>query len=152
MINKMEKEFVRVRSVKDITISVSLIVLGSILITLPTSASINIVGFFLIFTGLLLALFMKTGYKEAVSGEKFCKKERYFSQTMNAVISEAIMTKPHTIDLSEEDKGNAVRLDIYFNKASGKAYLQLFEYVPYRYESCSRIYEHEVSKIENLLK
>ena len=71
---------------------------------------------------------------------------------MNVVISEAIMAKPHTIDLSEEDKGNAVRLDIYFNKASGKAYLQLFEYVPYRYEPCSRIYEHEVSRIENLLK
>lgn len=105
MINKMEKEFVRVRSVKDITISVSLIVLGSVLITLPTSASINIFGFFLIFAGLLLALFMKTGYKEAVSGEKFCKKEIYFSQTMNPVISEVIMTKPHTIDLSEEDKG-----------------------------------------------
>ena len=148
----MEKEFVRVRSIKDITISVSLVVLGCVLIALPTATSINIVGFFLIFAGILLALFLKTGYKETGSGERFSKKERYFSQAMNAAISDALASKPHTIDLSEEDKGNAVRLDIYYNKASGKSYLQLFEYVPYKYEPCSAIYEHETSKIENLLK
>ena len=75
----MKKEFVRVRSAKDITISVSLVVLGSVLIALPTATSINILGFFLIFAGILLALFLKTGYKETGSGERFCKKERYFS-------------------------------------------------------------------------
>ena len=71
---------------------------------------------------------------------------------MNAAISEALATKPHTIDLSEEDKGNAVRLDIYYSKTSGKSYLQLFEYVPYKYEPCSAIYEHEAARIEKLLK
>ena len=62
MINKMEKEFIRVRSIKDIVIFVSLIVAGSVLIALPTGASVNITGFFLIFAGLILALVMKTGH------------------------------------------------------------------------------------------
>ena len=43
----MEKSFIRVRSVKDILISSSLIVLGSILVALPTGAGINIAGFFM---------------------------------------------------------------------------------------------------------
>ena len=51
----MEKEFSRVRSAKDITITATLIITGCVLVVLPTSASINITGFFLIFTGLILA-------------------------------------------------------------------------------------------------
>jgi hypothetical protein len=151
MINIMEKTFERVRSIKDIVTFVSLVVLGSILIALPTSASINITGFFLIFAGLILALVLKTGYKDE-NGGKYQKKERFFQQAMNAEICSAIASKPNSINLLEEDKGNAVRLDIYSCESSGKAYIQLFEYVPYRYEPCSKIYEYEISEVSNLIK
>lgn len=149
----MEKEFIRVRSAKDITVSVSLLVLGVVLLILPTGVSVNIFGFCLIFAGIIFIFALKTGYKETVSGEKFYKKERYFSQAMNASISDALASaRPQTIDLAQEDKGNAVRLDIYYNKATGKSYLQLFEYVPYKYEPCSAIYEHETDQIAELLR
>ena len=148
----MKKEFVRVRSAKDITVFISLIALGAALILMPTGAAVNITGFFLIVAGLILALFMKTGYKDVDTGEMYCKKEHYFQQAMNAPISAALESRPESIDLGEEEKGNAVKLDIYYNKASGKAYLQLFEYVPYKYEPCSRMYEHDVVKIEKLIK
>lgn len=148
----MEKTFVRVHSAKDIIISVSLIVLGSVLVALPTGVGINVAGFFMIFTGLLLALFMRTGYKDIDSGERYQKKEHYFQQAMNSVISSVLENKPEAIDLAEEEKGNAVKLDIYYSKTSGKAYLQLFEYIPYRYEPCSRMYEHQISRIEKLIK
>ena len=148
----MEKTFVRVHSVKDIVISLSLIVSGSILVALPTGTGVNVAGFFMIFAGLLLGLFMKTGYKDTASGERFMKKEHYFQQAMNAPISSALQSDPESIDLGEADKGNAVKLDIYYSKSTGKAYLQLFEYVPYKYEPCSNMYEHEVSKIGKLLK
>ena len=118
----MEKTFERVRSIRDIVIFVSLVVLGSILIALPTSASINITGFFLIFAGLILALVLKTGYKDE-DGGKYQKKERFFQQAMNAEICAALASKPDSVDLSEEDKGNAIRLDIYSCKSSGKAYI-----------------------------
>ena len=48
----MERKFIRTRSVKDITISAGLTVIGCILVALPTATSINITGIFLIFTGL----------------------------------------------------------------------------------------------------
>ena len=147
----MEKTFIKVRSIKDIVISSSMIIVGSILLALPTSASVNITGFFLIVAGLIFTLALKSDYKDVETGKKFSKKEHYFQQAMNPVISAAIASRPESVDLSEENKGSAVRLDIYFSKACGKAYLQLFEYIPYRYEPCSRMYEYEVNRIKNLI-
>ena len=152
MINKMEKEFIRVRSIKDIVIFVSLIVAGSVLIALPTGAAVNITGFFLIFAGLILALAMKTGHKDPSTGETFMKKELYFQQTQHAAIMSAIAAKPESVDMREAEKGNSLKLDIYYRKSSGKAYLQLFEYVPYKYEPCSKVYEHELCKVEKMIK
>ena len=152
MIKDMKKEFVRVRSAKDIVISLSLIALGCVLILLPTGAAVNITGFFLILAGLILALVMKSGYKDQDTGHMYAKKEHYFQQAMNAPISSAIASRPGSVDLSEADKGNAVRLDVYYGKSTGKAYLQLFEYVPYKYEPCSNMYEHELDTVEHLIK
>lgn len=148
----MEKEFIRVRSVKDIVIFSTLIIAGAILIALPTGTAVNITGFFLIFAGLILILVMKSAYKDTETGVRYQKKERFFQQAMNAPISSALASKPDSVDLSEEDKGNAVRLDIYFSKTSGEAYLQLFEYVPYKYEPCSKIYEYGIENVQKLIK
>lgn len=148
----MENTFVRVRSAKDIVISLSLIILGSVLVALPTGAGINIAGFFMIFAGIIVVLVLRTGYRNTATGEKFQKTEYYFQQTMNAAISSALESKPETIDLTEADKGNAVKLDIYSSKSAGKAYLQLFEYIPYKYEPCSKMYEYEIKKVEKLIK
>lgn len=148
----MENTFVRVRSAKDIVISLSLIILGSVLVALPTGAGINIAGFFMIFAGIIVVLVLRTGYRNIATGEKFQKTEYYFQQTMNAAISSALESKPETIDLTEADKGNAVKLDIYYSKSAGKAYLQLFEYIPYKYEPCSKMYEYEIKKVEKLIK
>lgn len=148
----MENTFVRVRSAKDIVISLSLIILGSVLVALPTGAGINIAGFFMIFAGIIVVLVLRTGYRNTATGEKFQKTEHYFQQTMNAAITSALESKPETIDLTEADKGNAVKLDIYYSKSAGKAYLQLFEYIPYKYEPCSKMYEYEINKVEKLIK
>ena len=151
MINKMEKEFIRVRSIKDIVIFVSLIVAGSVLIALPTGAAVNITGFFLIFAGFILALVMKTGHKDAASGEVFAKKEIYFQHAMYPALSSAVTSRPESVDLTEADKGSAIRLDVYFNRSTGKAYLQLFEYVPHSYQPCSSVHEHAIKRIEKLI-
>ena len=148
----MEKTFIRVHSIKDIVIFISLLILGGILVAVPTSDAVNITGFFLVFAGAILALVLKTGYKDVETNVKYIKKERYFQQAMHAAIADAIASKPDSIDLSQENKGNAIKLDIYFSKASGKAYIQLFEYVPYTYQPCSKIYEYEISKVGKLIK
>ena len=148
----MEKTFIRVRSIKDITIFVSLALVGTILTALPIGDAANIAGFFIIVAAGILAFVLKSAYKDIDTNEKYLKKERYFQQTMHAAISSAIASNPDSVDLSEEDKGNALRLDIYYSKASGKVYLQLFEYVPYTYQPCTRVHECEISKASKLIK
>ena len=148
----MEKTFIRVHSIKDIVIFISLLILGSILVAVPTGDAVNITGFFLVFAGAILALVLKTGYKDVETNVKYIKKERYFQQAMHTAIADAIASKPDSIDLSQENKGNAIKLDIYFSKTTGKAYIQLFEYVPYTYQPCSKMYEYEISKVGKLIK
>lgn len=147
----MEKNFIRVRSTKDITISLTITIVGGVLAALPTATSVNILGFFTIFAGLILFLMLRTGYKETETGIRYSKTERFFSQTMRNEIAEKIESKPSAVNLNEEDKGNAVRLDIYYSKQSGKAYIQLFEYIPYKYEPCSKQFEYEISETGKLI-
>lgn len=148
----MEKTFNRVRSTKDIIISVGLTAAGCILVALPTATSINILGFFMIFAGILLFLMLRSGYKELESGVQYSKKEYFFSQSEKSKITDCLASKPASISLTEEDKGNAVRLDVFFSQKSGKAYVQLYEYIPYKYEPCSRQFEHPISEVSNLIK
>ena len=152
MIINMEKTFIRVRSVKDIVIFTSLAVIGIILTVLPYGEAVNIAGFFIIFTAAILLLVLKSGYQGAETNIKYSKREKYFQQTMHSTIAAAVTSAPDSIDLSEEDKGNALRLDVYYSKSTGKAFVQLFEYVPYTYQPCSKMYEHEISKVAKLIK
>ena len=147
----MEKEFSRVRSAKDIIITATIVVAGSVLVALPTSTSINITGFFMIFTGLILAFVLRTGYKDNATGDKYSKVEKFFAQSMKSDISTALETSFKKLNLSEEDKGNGIRLDIYYSRKTGKSYTQLFEYIPYKYEPCTRQYEHDTADIENII-
>ena len=70
---------------------------------------------------------------------------------MKAPIYNALESSPESIVLDEADKGNAIKLDIYYSKSSGKAYIKMFEYIPYRYEPCSKLYEYELAKVEKLI-
>ena len=148
----MKKEFVRVRSVKDIVIFSLITIAGLALSFVHYNIPICMTGCFLVFIGVMLILFLKSGYKEIHSGEHFKKVERYFQQAMHESIKDAINSNPNSIDLSEEDKGNALKLDVYYSKTTGKAFLQLFEYVPYSYQPCSEIIEHEMKDVDKLLK
>lgn len=146
----MEKVFSRVRSAKDITITASLIIAGSVLIALPTSASVNILGFFMICAGLILAFVLRTGYKDQETGHKYCKIEKYFGHNLKNAVVSSLENAFKNIDANTEDQGNGIRLDIYYSKESGKVYSQLFEYIPYDYEPCTRQYEHELSEVSYL--
>ncbi len=146
----MEKNFIRVRSTKDYIISIGLTLAGCVLVALPTATSVNILGFFMIFAGLILFMVLRTGYKDQETGANYSKSEHFFSQEYRPDLCSKIASNPGSIDLSAEGKGNSVRLDVYFCKDSGKAYLQVFEYVPYKYEPCSRQVECPISDVAKL--
>ena len=138
----MEKNFERVRSKKDILISVSLLILGCGLMLLPNSDSINVTGFIIVLTGIIFSFVLKTAYKDCITGEIYSKKERYFSHSkLNQLLLS--LTTPNKFCTKGENEGSTLRLDVYYNRE--KVYIQLMEYVPYTYEPCTPFYEHDIS-------
>lgn len=148
----MKKNFIRVRSTKDIVIFSLLIIAGGILALIPGVDSLNLGGYSLIVVGAVLALFLKSGYKDADTKELYVRKEFLFPKEMKVAILTALFSNPNSIELSKNGESQALKLELFYSKASGRAYLQLFEYIPYQYEACSEIYEHEISKIGKLLE
>ena len=104
------------------------------------------------FTGLILLLVMKTSYRLSGTKDPYKKKEIFFAQSKRDSIAATIASAPENIDLSEENKGNGLRVDIFFSRKSGKAYIRLYEYIPYRYESCTPYYEYDIDKLGKLIK
>lgn len=146
----MEKEFIRVRSVKDIIITSTIIVCGCIMLAWPDSQSISVAGFFTLFAGILLGFIMKSGYKDSESGIYYCKKEHYFAQSLKNDIINKLSDNLKSINFKNQDNGNGLRLDVYYSKKAGKAYIQLFEYIPYKYEPCSQMIEHSLSDVTEI--
>lgn len=148
----MNKIFNRVRSAKDMTITALFIIIGSIFAMIPDLPSVSITGYLLIFTGIVLAVVLKTAYKDEETGKNYYKKEYYFQKALHLTIMEYIKSKPELIDISREDGGSSIKLEIYYSKKHGNAFLRLFEYIPYDYEPCSDMYEYDVARVEKLIK
>ena len=148
----MKKNFIRVRQLKDIVIFFLLIIIGCLMTSVTEIIGVNVVGFVIIISGFVYAFVLRDVYKDVDTGEKYLRKELLFKQEMKYAILSVIGSAPETRKISEEGKGQVVRLEIYYGKTSGKAYLQLFEYVPHQYEPCSDIYEYETNRIKKLIK
>ena len=138
----MNKEFIRVRSFKDVTLALALIIVGTFCMGFVDYNGINILGFFCILTGLLFLFLLKTGYKDNDTGIRYTKSEHFFSQSLKDEIIKQLRKNPSKISYLAEDKGNGLRLDIY-NDNKGTSYYQLFEYIPHTYEPCSEIFKTE---------
>lgn len=147
----MNKEFIKVRTITDITISSILIISGIILVALPTSVSITLLGSFMLITGTVLLAILKNGRQDSETKAYYCKKERYFAQSSKAKILDALENHIENIDLSDEGKGEGIRMEIYYNRQSGKAFINLFEYIPYNYEPVSPTFEYTTDKITKLI-
>lgn len=148
----MEKNFVKVQSTKDITIGASLIIAGIVMAIAPIGGAMNVTGILTAVTGLVLLFILKNGYKDSNTGERYIKKEYFYPANMKTQLIAALTANPDTILPNNGENGNAIRLEIFYNKTLDKAYLQLFEYIPYKYEPCSDVVVLNTTGIQNLVK
>ena len=148
----MEKKFIKVRLINDNVIFTSLIAGGVILTLIFDTLEIDLAGYVLMAIGVLGFCFLKRGYKDIETQEKYLAKDFSFPGNIKTSILSALALSPGEIDLTQDGKGTTLMLKMYYSESTGKAYLQLFEYIPYHYEPCSEMYEHEISRITNLLK
>lgn len=148
----MEKKFVKIQSIKDIIIFTTFILSGALLIILPTGASINVMGYILVGTGVILALLLKNGYKDTADGKRYTRKDIFFPKKMKAELVTGVANNPESIDLSELNKTNEMRVEMFYSQEAGKAFVQLFEYVPYKYEPRTNVIEYEINRVSKFIK
>ena len=147
----MEKTFNRVRSIKDIAIFVSFLVVGAVLALLPLGMGVNLGGYTLIVVGLVLAFVLKSAFKIEGQDVRYDCKQLTFELDKKSHLLKAVASKPEIINMADEGKGLTMRLDVYYSKSENRAYLQLFEYVPHEYMPCSMVYEYELGRVSKLL-
>jgi hypothetical protein len=147
----MEKKFVKVRSVKDIVVFTSFVIAGCALALLPESVGANIGGYILIITGFILAFMLKSAYEDFDTKQKYVKKEYFFGSELRSSIEKAIGSNPSSLNLKEEGKGQSLKVVMFSSKSADKAYLQLFEYIPYEYQAKSEVFEYGYSAVEKLM-
>lgn len=148
----MEKSFYRVRSTKDIIITVILVVAGCVLVLIPSPVSINITGFFMMFAGLILFFVLRTAYKDSDTNTAYCKRELYFPQSCRENVLKAVSTSPSSVNMTEKNNGTGIRMDIYYSKKEGTAFVKMLEYVPYKYEEVSPFYKYDISSVGKLIR
>lgn len=148
----MEKRFVRVRSIKDVVVFSSLIIVGIILVLFPDIEAAYLGGWILILIGIVVGFVMKSAYKDIETGEVFLKRELLYSADMKQKILSAMSRAPQTIDNIKAGNGQNLMLRIYYSKKSQKSYMQLFEYVPHQWEPCSDVCSCELCSVERLIR
>ena len=94
----------------------------------------------------------KSAYKDAESRDIYFMKSFSFLGEMKGSILSALKSNPESIQLSEEGKGQVLMLNMYYSRTSGKAYLQLFEYIHNQYEPCSDMYEYPINDVKKLIE
>lgn len=147
----MEKEFVRVRSMRDVIVSAAMTVIGIVLIVLPTSVSVNIFGTCLAVPGVLMLLFYKTDYRDTETGLRFRRVIKYYPASRKAEIMAALKSDLSKVAWNEKGTADGLMLDIYVGHGCNKVFIRVSEFIPYNYEPCSDWFEYDVAHVAQMI-
>lgn len=150
----MEKYFSRTRSAQDIIISVVFIILGILLIVFPFSKMSGTVGCIMALVGISMLFMLRSIYKDKMNGERFRKTAVFFPKTMKDDVMKAMEDgNLDSIPRPQEDmSAQSLMLSTFYDKDADRAFLQLFEYVPYSYQPCSTFYETRWGSVRHLVE
>jgi hypothetical protein len=148
----MDGYFKKVRTPKDIMISVIIIAIGVIVISVSQNVNVDYVGAFISILGIFYFLIMKKGWKNIETGELCELISFYFPEKNKEIIKTALAEDTEKIDIKDVLSMSTLRLDVYYNKKSDKCFCQLLEFVPYHYSPCSVLYKVSYSSLNRLMK
>jgi len=147
----MDKNFSRTRSTRDIMVSAGLVIAGIAIVAVPSAVSVNILGAFLCFVGLVTFFMLKSARVDKETGIKYKRIVKYFPSEKKDDIINALSSDPQKFNWSEKDDSEGIMVDIYYNLKVNKVYAHCFKYIPYEYCSCSDWYELDADKCGNML-
>lgn len=142
----MENNFKKVRTGKDLAISLTLIAAGIGLFFLNKGTGITVGS-----CGIICLLAMKTGYKLDGKGKVFSKKSREISRCCRASVLDFLDGKNDEPVVQKGSEGGSVRLEVYFNKSLDTAYAQLSDFSNLTYQPATGLVELDGRRAGKLL-
>lgn len=142
----MEYKFKKVHTPKDLIVSATIFAAGIGLYFLNGG-----VGFCLGLVGLLMIIFVKSGYKEDNKGLILKKKTIDINKSCRESVKNYLDGKDTVPVVKEGNDGGSVLLEVYYNKAANTAYAQLSDYVNYEAQPVTEMVELHTPRVEKLL-
>lgn len=145
----MKSQIVKKYNFTSIFIALS-IVLAGIVITFFSFPYAKGLGSILILGGIIALSMSKKTLVHSASGNKIISYTYFFPPAEKNRIK--VMCENSDFDMfkhiSQSEHG--IQMDIYLSKDGNYGAIQLYEYIPYKYEICSPLYEYEGEQAQKL--
>lgn len=142
----MEYKFIKVHTGKDLAISTMVLFAGIGLFFVNKG-----LGFCVGMCGLFMYFFYKGGYKKDGRGIVLIKKSEDICKGCRSSIIDFLNGKNNYPEIKKGSEGGCIRLEVYYNKTENVAYVQLFDFCTYDYESATGIIQLDSARAEILL-
>lgn len=142
----MEINFKKVHTAKDLAISTIVLLAGAGLFFINKGLGITIAV-----CGLAMLFLYKGGYRKDGHGVLLTRKSEDLCKCCKQSIVDFLDGKEIEPQVKKGHEGGSVRLDVYFNEASGIAYAQLFDFRNYAYEPETEVVELHSPRADKLI-
>lgn len=150
----MKSKIVKKNDFTSIIIALS-IVLAGIVITFFSFPYAKGLGSILILGGIIALSMSKKTLVHGSTGNKIISYTYFFPPIEKEKIKQICETSNFDTLKSVSQAENGLQMEIYLSKNGSYAAVQLYEYIPYKYEICSPLYEYEgddAQKLSNYIK
>ena len=143
----MNNKIRKVHTITDISISGILLAIGVGLIFVN-----EIVGIFLIITGIALLIFFKAGYKYDNQNTILKHKSLELSRKCQQSILDFLEGKTTDFESITGNEGGCILLEVWYNKSKGEAFAQLFTFQEMNYHKSTEIIELPSESAKTLME
>lgn len=142
----MDIHFKKVYTAKDLVISAITLAAGIGLYFVNAG-----IGIIVAVCGLLLLLFLKSGYKRPGDNLVFKKKAFDVAHTCRDSLKGFLEGKDVEPEVRTNMDGGIIRLEVWYNTEAATAFAQLFDFSNYNYEPATELIELHDSKALKLI-
>ena len=142
----MTYNFKKVHTAKDLTISISLIIVAVALFFINKGLAICLTGM-----GLFILIIYKSGYKLDDDQNVYVKKSVDLSRDGKESFLNFLNGKSDSVSVKEGHDGGSFRVDFYYNKHSRHSYLQMYTFSNYEYQKEGELITLDTDKVMKIL-
>lgn len=142
----MKTDIKSVHTSKDLMVSIPLIAIGAGLFFVNKG-----LGIVIALLGLVFLLLYKKGYRLEGVDCCFQKQDLELCKACRSSVMDYLSGKDVHPEIKEGNEGGSVRLVVYYNKAEGLAFAQLFDYKGYDYQPASEFVEIRRPRVDRLI-